>query len=531
MVAVAIAVAIVITSIAPLYGAWRGLTTGQEFTGVQSLSPGDFAVYLSYIDQVKRGVVLLENTFTTEPLLPVFNILWFKVGLLARFFGLSALAAYHVARIFFVIPFGIISYLLLARFFDRVRERLVALFLFLFSSGLGVFFSSLFSGENSGAGTYERPIDLWVGESNTFLTMMYSPHFVASLTLILLVILLFLEAFESGRQRYAVAAGFAGLVLFQFHPFHAPTLFGVFAAFLGYEAVTRRVIKSHLISFFIFAAISVPAIFYHYILTHYDTGAKALLTANLTITPAPWQVIIGFGAPFLLAFFGFWLAGKKNGETTLQYKEFLTVWAIVQLALVYSPLTFQRRLLEGLEFPLVVLAVPAMMMMARRLKDLGTGIPGAVAQSVAAVFAVTVLFLGSFNAVATNVVLYRTNQPPLFYRSPAMAGALSWIRENTPQQAVFLASFDDGNTIGGWADRRVYAGHWVNTIAAVAKTSETAAFFGDWDDETRFRFAKLQGITHVFYGPKEREFGGTFLPSPHFVREFKNAEVEIFAVR
>ena len=512
-----------VTSIPALFGWAHGLATGREFTGLQALSPGDLAVYLSYIDQGKRGAVLFENTFTTEFSPPALNVLWFGVGLLARTFDLSALAAYHVARVALIPAFAAAAYALCAFFFHEARHRLSAFFLFMTASGVGALLGRWFSGEGSARGTFERPIDLWVGEANAFLSSGYSPHFVASWALFLAAMLLFLFALERRRQSHAIAAGVAGALLFQFHPFHAPTLLAVFAGFLAWHGARRTLAFSHVISLAIFAASAAPMVAYHYILSHTDAAAASLLDANVTLTPSVAHIVFGFGAFAFLAPIGYLLSRRGEWRQWSTERGYLAVWAVVQFAMAYAPLTFQRRLLEGLQFPLVALSVPAFAYAWQRLSKFPFLVP------LAAVPAALLLFFSSFHNVAANVGFYRTNSPPIFYFSVAESDALRWLRAATPQDAVFFSGFETGNMVGGWADRRVYAGHWVNTAHITVKQQRVAWFFTAATARERQEFFSANGISHVIIGRSEKTRGwdAVDLGVPP---AFSNDDVQVYAV-
>jgi hypothetical protein len=524
-VALLSAIAIAVTTVPVAVALVLASIHGQRWTGLQSLSPGDLSVYLSYIAQVKHGAVLLKDWYTTEPVIPSFNTLWFLVGMLAKATGASPLLAFHLARILLIPALAASAYALLAHFFTDVRSRKIGAILFLFSSGLGALLGGVFSGAASGEGTYQRPIDLWVGESNAFLTMGYSPHFIASLALILLCVLFFLRAIDRQRLREAVIAGILGLVLFQFHPFHAPTLLAVFFAYLFRRAVVRELKLKDAFAFVTFAAIASPAIAYHYWLTHADPVAKALLVANLCLTPSVWHVLIGLGVLVPLAVWGAVLA--RRGAEPRRW-DFLAIWAAVQFVLLYSPLTFQRRLTEGLQFPLVALSVPAVLACVAAVRKM-RGRKRDVVLPLLSIIAATALFSSSFSSVATNIALYQTNRPPLFYFPSYEADALDWLRDRAPDDGVVFGAFDTGNRVAGWGERPTYAGHWVNTIDIVRKNAEVSWFFARANDVARRQYALDHGISAIYFGPKERAFGGA-APGNGFLRVYRNPSVTIYRV-
>ncbi len=496
----------ILTALPPLFGLWEAARRGQVWKGIQFLSPGDFSVYLSYIAQARSGRWLLENYFTTERLVPSFNVLWSSVGLLSRLLSVAPLAAYHLARTILIFPLAAVSYLFIASFLRPVRARLAAAALFFFGSGVGIYFAPFFAGAVPLNGRYEYPIDMWVAEANAFLTMLYSPHFAASLLLILLSFYLLLRAFESGRLSLAAWAGVAALVLFDFHPFHAPTLYAVPAAWLAWRAFRKRATVRQAAAYAVFVAVSLPAFFYQYYLTHYGPAASALVSSNITVTPAVWHLIIGFGPVSLLWLLGLRRVRVSPPEARSPAWDFLAAWIIVQTLLIYSPLVFQRRLIEGLQFPLVVLSVAGLAALwpavARRVGSRTLLVPAVIAAAV--VFCLP----STFSALFRSFDVYARNEPPIFFFSREEAAALDWIKHSTPADAVFLSSVETSNSIVGWGERRVYAGHWANTIDLPLKDYQIGIFFGPASVGLRARFARDKGISYVYCGPKERAYGG-----------------------
>lgn len=527
-VAAAAAVAVLLTAVPPLYGLYLARARGLVWAGLQYLSPGDFNVYLSYIEQAKQGRLLFENLYTTEKLFPVLNVFWLLAGWLARLFHLSPLAAFHVIRTLLIPPLAVSAYALTAFFFQESRRRLTAFGLFMFGSGLGLYLSPLFASSQPVGGSYQWPIDMWVAESNTFLTMLYSPHFIASLTLIILAVLLLLLAVDSGSWRLAAGAGLAALLLFEFHPFHAPTLYAVPFVWISWLTVRRRAGLRQWLAYCLFAAVSLPAVAYHYYLTHYDAAAAALLRANLTITPKIWHVLIGLGAVGLLWLPGYLLLRRREPARADRW-DLLAIWVVVQGILIYSPLTFQRRLLEGIEFPLALLTVPVIFWAGQRFWR-WIGSDRTYGYALCTVAAVIVFLPSTVSAMVRSLDAYSSNKPPIFFYSRDEFAAMDWLRRSTPLDAVILGSATSGNKIPGLTGRRVYLGHWVNTIDLGRKRREADSFFGGMDDAQRLDFAGRQGISFIYCGPTERAAGGCPADRAAFPVVYSGGEVTIMRV-
>jgi len=525
IVEIAAAAAVALTALPPLVGWLFGIQRGLEWTGMQAFSPGDLGVYLSYIVQGKAGSPFMVNMYTTEVTAPVFNILWFSVGQLAWMFSLAPLVAYHAARLILIPVLLSVSYLAISFFLAGRRERLTAFLMLAFGSGFGLYAAPLFSGSSSSLAGHEWPIDLWVSEANVFASMSYSPHFVASWLFFLSAALFLALAFDSGKMRYGAIAGTAALVLFSFHPFHAPTLYALgFVCLFAMRKFRGREAFRSWSAFAIFVALSAPAVLYHYALSTYDTVARSALAANSCLTPAFWHVLIGFGAFALLAPVGVALARSRRAE--FRQTEFLAVWVIVCLILVYSPLTFQRRLLEGLQFPLAVLAAPAAIAILHRLTS-KLRIAGAI---LAAVLFIIFLLPSSFSAVARNIIMYAYDEPPIFYLSADRSAAFDWIKGFTPDDAAFMADVQSGYFIAGWADRRVYIGHWANSGDVAAESGVVRRFFAEMDDLDREEFMHASRLQYVFVGPGERALGG-LSETGRFELVYAVGDIEIFRLK
>jgi len=522
------AVVAIVTSVPPVAGALAARAAGLEFTGRQFLSPGDFGVYLSYIAQSKAGNLLFENLTTSENLTPVLNVLWLSVGWLAKALALGPLAAYHVARIALIFPLAGVTYAAIAYLFTERMHRSWAYLLFMLGSGLGLYVAPFLPVAEVMGGRYEWPIDFWVAEANGFLTMLYSPHFIASWTLIIAALLLLLIAYDTSRVKYGVWAGLVALVLFQFHPFHVPTLYAVGGVALLARTRSRGFRPRQWSAYFAFLALSAPSLAYHYWLTHWSPNAAFMLDNNITTTPSIFHVLVGFGAISALAIGG-WVADKEERILTLEHRRFLAIWAAIQLLLVYLPFPFQRRLLQGLEFPLVMLSVPAIA--ALRKAILRKPWYDGVFAVTYGIFAASAVFLpSSVSAIARSIEVYKQRPPSLFYFDADQSSALAWLRENTPEDAIVLSTMGSGNDISGWAVRRVYLGHWANTIDLERKQEEATKFLGSMTSAERFAFASEHGIGYVYEGPAERRLG-SLEGDPAFAAVFRQGEYVIFAPR
>lgn len=525
-VTAAAVVAMALSAATPIAALLVAKSSGLAWNGRQFLSPGDLSVYLSYIAQGKAGRALMENFATTEPLVPVFNWFWFAVGQFARLFDLTPLVAYNASRILLIPALAVIAYLAFA-YVLRVRShRVIAFLTFMFASGVGPYVALFLRPARPTATNYQWPIDFWVGEANTFLTMLHSPHFVASLALLVASAAMLLLALDTGKARHAAAAGLAALALFQFHPFHAPTLYAVFLVIILARTLIDGIRGTDARAYALFVALSAPAVAYHWWLTHLTRNARFMLDTNVTHTPSFFHVAVGLGAVLPFAAYGAWRMRGRDSMTAT-HRRALALWAATQLLVIYGPLTFQRRLIEGVAFPLAALAAPAMAAAVGRFSARKEWRPYVVAYGP---LIAAVLFLPStVGAVVRSVDAAQPAMRAVAFVTPDERAAFAWIAEQTPSDAVVLAEERTGNLVIGLGERKTYAGHWANTIDLGKKRVQVAGFFGVWTDAERRGFLTREGITHVFVGAAERAVGGDISRTPGLVPAFISDDVIVYA--
>ncbi|MBI4449582.1 hypothetical protein HY634_00825, partial [Candidatus Uhrbacteria bacterium] len=472
---------VLLTGLPYLYG-WWNTPPGHTFTGIHALSSGDMAVYGSYIEQVREGRWTFVDLFTSEwPQRPRLDIFWLGAGFFARITHLSAPVAFHVLRLLLIIPFTLFLATFVATFFRQplsgfsVRTvRRTALLLLAFSSGVGAYLAPGFEARAFWRPGYEHwPMDLWVAESNTFLTLFQSPHFIASLWLLLCVMLSTFRFTETRRWRWPIGTGIAALVLFQFHPFYVPTIAAVLAAWALVECLTARRVRWDIIGHvLIVGLISAPSVIYHLVSLSVDPIVAAKAQQNLLLTPAWWLVLVSYGFLVPLAIGGVWrLLRQRSPEARL-----LIVWLAVTLILIASPLTWQRRLTEGLHVVMVLIAIAGLFPF---LAWLHAHVPRWVARYAwgpltAVIVAVPLLGVSTIFNVLRDIALYTLQYPSvvprnsIYYPNDSIE-AMRWIRTTAQPGDVTFAVGLDGNFLPMYSTRLSALGHGVETTNFVEK--------------------------------------------------------------
>ncbi|MDO8599131.1 MAG: hypothetical protein Q7S02_03400 [bacterium] len=494
---------VILTGFPYLYG-WWNTPAGYTYTGMHALAPGDMAVYGSYLEQAREGHLLFLDLFTSEyPQRPRLDIFWLAAGLFTRVTHLPAPLAFHLIRLLLIIPFTLFLSTFVTAFLRSPLAgwtartiRRVTLLLLAFASGVGSVIVPSLDGKDLWRPGYNGwPIDFWVPESNTFLTLYQSPHLIASLWLILYIVLCTLRASEWSTSahprtlwKWSIGAGLAALALFQFHPFYVPTIFAVLMGWILIESLTSRRIRwDCIIHGAIVAALCAPSIAYHLWLVAVDPIMAAKAEQNLLFTPAWWYVVAGYGFLVPLAIVGmrqllpyFAKASRDGAQARL-----LLAWLTVTVILIFSPLTWQRRLTEGLH---VVLTITAVFGLFPLLAWLKLRLPARVLRigwtpATAAAIAVPLLGLSTIANMGRDIALFTIAFPAtiprysLYYPDTAV-DAMRWIRAHANPGDVTFTVGIDGNFLPMYATTQSALGHGVETTDFVEKYHDAYALTG-----------------------------------------------------
>ncbi|NCF75157.1 MAG: hypothetical protein GWO87_01565 [Xanthomonadaceae bacterium] len=528
-------IAIIFTSLPYLYGYFN--SSNEYFYTGAHLAPTDLFVYESYINQIKDGNIMLENLFNNE-LFPEknFNIFWLIIGLFAKIFHLSAFLAFHLTRILLIIPCLFAIYFLISYFFKNIVKRKIAFLLISFSSGLGALLSPILNSSyyvEIEKGYYNWPLDLWATESNTFLTLYQSPHFIASLTCLILIFLFFLIALDTNKIKYSLIAGITALFYFNFHPFFLITIFSVISVYLIILLLQKqkKIFLKGMKHLFIIGFISLPSILYHLTKILVDPITQEKAKQNLCATPSLFITIISYGIPLFLAIYGIYylIKNKKINNKNL----FLIVWFIINFILIFCPLiAFQRRLTMGMQIPIVILSVIAIFVIYENIKNLK------FISNFKKSKAVTILllsFIFIFLSLSNLYVItegFIVSYQKMNYLHTSKIQAMLWIKQNVKKNETIFSSVLIGNIIPAIATKKVYAGHWVETTNSEYKRNKIVWFFRtNKSDKQKKKFLKNSRIDYIFYSNLEQNIG-SFNPDEkkYLKKVYDNKDVQIYKV-
>ncbi len=466
---------------------------GSYYSGFLS-NPDEHNVYLSLMRQARDGSWLFSDLFTSVPQRGLLlNVLWLKLGLFARVTHLSLPLVYHLARVVSGWLLLMAIYCLAAQVLSSVRARRFALLFAALASGLGWLF-------HPGPGQ-PNPIDFGPGlvmpEAITFLTLLLNPLFATSVFLLIVVYLAAGHAFATGSVRAALLAGFAALVLGNVHSYDLIPAAVILISYLVYLLVTRRAGGRAVLLALLIGAMAAPAVLYQLWLQRIGEVSIIVKATNQPPSPEPVYVLLGFGIPFLLALVGLGAAVRRGND----WARLLALWFVLGLVLVYAPLPFQRKLIEGVFVPICLLAVLALAQWEEAAVRAGQRRLVALAAAL-----VLLLVLPSnlffvqrgLRDLLENNVRYAGNLMPPLYLSADERAAAAYLDRHAGRTEVVLANSRLSNYLPSLAGVRVYFGHWSETPAFGEKIGEYHEFLrAATPDAAREMFVRKQGITYL----------------------------------
>lgn len=529
---------LIILGVAPYIVGYLKTPEGQVFLGISPFNIADQPVYYTYIEQVKNGSLTNFDFYTSEKQESgVFQFSWFVPGILARVSGISSIAAFHIWRIFLVPILVFALYLFVSLFFADKFSRFIAFFLALFGSGWGVYTLKFLPKEAPLLAEF-FPTDLWVAESNTFLSMLVTLHFILSLIFLILIFYFWILYLKTNWLISSVFSGLAALILFNFHPYFVPLVYLVIGVNLAADILKHKsIFISQTLGFFLFLTLSLPAVFYHFYLLNTDfvLRMRSLESLESNFMPNIFAVLLGYGAFGALGLLGAVKNFKKIKSDS--WWQFLYLWFFANIALFFVPFLFPRRLTEGFQIPL---ALFASLLIARPLLNPPSSIDRKGRKGWGGtrfyifIFLFIIIFIPTtvFNFTRFHIVYLSVKTEHFFYREKGVIEAMRWLKENSPPDSVILAENWNGNILPVFSLRKVFYGHGDETIFNQSRLREVGWFFaGNNQDEAKKKFFQQNGINYIFWSEREGNLGSYEPDAKDYLKVvYKNERVVIYRV-
>lgn len=506
------------------------------FLGGSYLNQGDVNVYISYMEQAKQGHLLFGNLFTSEiQAYKYFSPLWLFWGVIAKIFQANNILIFHLARLVagFIFLYFIFYYffnLFLGKFFDKV----IALLLICFSSGLGIFFKkqpenlSLLFNEKYIFSHYS--VDLLMAEANTFLTLAHSCLFILAQLFIIVIFYIFLKK-NFKKIDYLYLFGL-NLILGFIHPYDFFIIFGVLGVYFFLNLIIFLIKKKKIIAnswlyikkVLILSLAALPAVYYYYFIVRKENALWGWFKQNITFSPPLMGYLIGLGLLIILGLISTLLYYKKNKNMI-----FLWCWILTLMIIVYLPLSFQRRLIETEHLALAILAAFCLSIF---FNDLIVSINKYLAYLGVCII---ILFLGLSNLSFITTIIYDYNYlPEYFYFPKNYLQAALWLKDHSTNSEAILASNLNGIILPSITARPVFLGHRHQTLNFDNKQKLLNQWFfiENNQDQEKIKFLHQYNIVYIFYSQREKLLGD-FNPElkSYLEKIYNDAEVNIYKVK
>lgn len=520
-------IVILLITLIPLTLAWI-LAGDNYFTGGTFIAASDKMVYLSQIEEARQGNFLLHNLHTSEPQIGYISPIWVTLGWFSRLTTIPPLVTFHLFRIVLGFIFLYLLYLFITQLFSNIKWRKITFLVLALSSGLGIF-------------TVVRPwtaenmynyfgVDIWFSEGNTFLTLYHSPLFILSQICLLLIFWWMIARLNSAKYREAALIGLIGFFLGIIHPYDIVIVYSICSVWFIVKVFQEKYWSwPNFLKLLIVFFISFIPIIYYFTLKYLSPGFAGWAIQNITLSPRPYNYMIGYGLIFILFLLGVYPAWKSKSK----YFNFLAIWAVVSWLLLYAPIQSQRRLGNGLHIPMVLLAILGVMVLLNKLRKYSffrlLGKQYFIMLSI-----VTIL---AFLAISSNLFFigaeFFHHTFGGFHLIKSEKNAIIWLKDNLKESDLILSQNTIGTIIPSISGRYVYLGHGHQTNNWLIKKYDVEEWFfkDNKYDQLKYKWLTREGINYIFFSWRERALGN-FRPEEkdYLQKVFEEDEVEIYKV-
>ena len=475
--------------------------------------PEDGCVYLNLINQAKDGNHLFFNHFTSEKHIPLyFNLFFLTIGRLAKLFNLSALQAFYLAKAAVLFIFVFFSFYLFRCIFKNNFWAWYALMLLIFGGGFGwlrIFFPNM---PHLFASNY-------MSEGNIFFSLLTYPHFVLSVILMMLSLFLFFLGWDKKSFLYSFLGGFFSLLLGMIHTYNLVViwmvlfLFSIVALFIQKKNISYVIANIGFVSLFTFPL----ALFNYYVVKNIYVFSKWY--ELYFHSPPPLDYLLSLGIVVIPFMVGIFLVFSDKEKLKL----FLLFWVIGQSIVLYFPLPFQRKLFEGFQVPVTILAVFGLIQVVKRYFP----------AKGKTVFLSVFLILAMLNSVWLPIkIMNDIKDNNNYYLTNEDWKAFEWMKKNTKEGDVVLSRGKTAKYIPAVLERVVYVGHWSQTVDLKNKLFKLSRFYlGEYDEEEVEEFLIESGISVIYHGVNEKKlFKITELKYDCLEKMYDEGEVQIYRV-
>lgn len=529
---IGVILAVIVATSLPYWYGYASTPADKQFMGMM-LDVPDHLQYFSWMRELTHSH-FAANKLTPEPNAPVFfNLLWWGLGRLGYLLQWDYAQTFQLLRVVATTLFLLLLYRVCAWFLPRGPMRWTAFLVATFGAGLGWVLVVLKYTLTNGQLLF--PLDLYVAEGNTFLSILGYPHFIAA-ALYILVFDLVLRGQQKEDWRYDVAAGLFALFLGWQHAYDLIIVYAVLATYALLTLLRNRALPWHLIrSGVIIGLISCWPAIYSVLLTSLDPIWKEVLAqfANAGVyTPGLLHLPILLGITFVLAL----VTAIADNPLNLRDKDdntlFLMAWFWISFVLIYLPVDYQIHMLNGWQVPIAILATQGLfghiMPRVQRWQQ-RRGRNWAVEKWLPMALLLVVLPTNLYLLSWRFFDLARHDYP--YYLHNDEVAALDWLEEHVEPDDVILSSLTFGQYIPAHTGAHAFLAHWAQTVDFFEKQRQVDLIFSlDSSVEDGQEILDRYSVDYLVCGPAERAIGSCDLAAQLGNPIFETAEVKIIAV-
>ncbi len=476
----------------------------------------DIHTYFAKIEQGKEGKWLYQDRFTSEEHQGAFvNNFYVGIGHLARIFNLSSVAIFHIFRVICGIALFLAVYLFSKLFFRKFGWRIFVVTLSLLPLGFGWIPRLLHLNLN-------LP-DVYLGEGNNFISLILFPHFTGAVALMIATFYCAIKLIDTREKwlKWSTLGGLSIIGIIFMHPYNVLVIaiaLGLLLILVAWKL--KKIPGKEILRLGIMGIIPFPLFLYNFYVFKYQAIFNTWGAENNCPRGPLIIYFIGFGIIGILAIIG--LIKKLRIKTETKY-QVLCLWGIVNFFAIAIPLSFQRKLIEGAEIPIIILGTFGLIWVINKLKQKYWKIT---------VITLVIIFSSlSIIPIELDYAKLANTQSREIYLDHYEKQAFDWLKANYGDKHPLVLSKDfRGGYLVWMAGMKVYVGHWTETIDFFHGKIDTVAKFmnGEMNRKEMLNFLNENKIDLIYSGADEQ-----FNPPLELLRLtkiYENPTIRIFQV-
>ncbi len=493
-------------------------------------NPDDPNVHLMWARQAMDGAWCFADLFTTEEHPGLFvNIYSLLLGWFCRLTGISLHLGYQILRTVVVVLFLITAHWFGSLFLREERARSLFLWLLAFSSGFGWVLVLWWwqTGQRPPFFFVDVSPELIMPEANSFLSLTVAPLAALGVTLVMGALgnlLLALTPSAIAWRRWATGL-LCGFLVVNVHTYAAVPLLLTVPLWQGWQIwQARRWDKPQAFAALAFTlAIAFALVGQGLWLAQDPVFVQKARTP--TLTPNPVILIGSYGFLFLGALLALPTLRERRREGDQRWLLPLS-WTLALLVAIYLPVSFQRKMIEGLHVVLCLFTALALSRWLSSLKEVPFRWVVALLVLLTIPSQVAFFALNGYWLVHNNLVYDERFSPPYtrrlmppYYLPETHLHLFRWLEQNIGREDAVLCHPMVGNYLPVLTGRRVFIGHWAETLNFAEKLQIAFAIWsGQMPIEQAQQFFRDHRIRYAVETAFERAAVGGATQLPRYGR-------------